>query len=57
MNVESIEYNGIKYAEIIWADTRVEETAFLPSESSLAHRGVYRYDVSYWGRIGGLTIC
>lgn len=35
MSVESIEYNGIKYAEIIWADTRVEETTFFsPSESS-----------------------
>jgi hypothetical protein len=44
MSVESIEYNGIKYAEIIWADTRVEKTAFLsPPESSfqfglLAHK-------------------
>jgi hypothetical protein len=44
MSVESIEYNGIKYAEIIWADTRVEETTFFsPSESSfqfglLAHK-------------------
>lgn len=44
MSVESIEYNGIKYAEIIWAHTRVEETTFFsPPESSfqfglLAHR-------------------
>jgi len=44
MSVESIEYNGIKYAEIIWADTRVEETIFFsPAESSfqfglLAHK-------------------
>jgi hypothetical protein len=44
MNVESIEYNGIKYAEIIWADTRVEETTFFsPPEFSfqfglLAHK-------------------
>lgn len=44
MAVESIEYNGIKYAEIIWADTRVEETTFFsPPESSfqfglLAHK-------------------
>jgi len=44
MRVESIEYNGIKYAEIIWADTRVEQTTFLsPPESSfqfglLAHK-------------------
>jgi hypothetical protein len=44
MSVESIEYNGIKYAEIIWADTRVEKTTFFsPPESSfqfglLAHK-------------------
>ncbi len=35
MSVESIEYNGVKYAEIIWADTRVEKTTFFsPPESS-----------------------
>lgn len=44
LNVESVEYNGIKYAEIIWADTRVEKTTFFsPAESSfqfglLAHK-------------------
>ncbi len=44
MSVESIEYNGIKYAEIIWADTRVAKTTFFsPPESSfqfglLAHK-------------------
>jgi hypothetical protein len=44
MDVESIEYNGIKYAEIIWADTQVEKTTFFsPPESSfqfglLAHK-------------------
>lgn len=35
MSIEIIEYNGIKYAEIIWADTRVEKTTFFsPAESS-----------------------
>lgn len=35
MAVESIEYNGVKYAEVIWADTKVEHTTFFsPSESS-----------------------
>jgi hypothetical protein len=28
MSVEVVGYNGIKYAEIIWANARVEETAF-----------------------------
>jgi len=35
MAVERVEYNGIKYAEIIWADTKVEKTRFFsPPESS-----------------------
>lgn len=35
MTIEIVEYNGIKYAEIIWADTRVEKTTFFsPAESS-----------------------
>ena len=44
MGIESIEYNGIKYADVIWADMRVEETTFFsPPESSfqfglLAHK-------------------
>lgn len=44
MSIESIEYNDIKYGEIIWADTRVEKTTFFsPPESSfqfglLAHK-------------------
>jgi len=33
--VEAVEYNGVKYAEIIWADMRVEQTTFFsPAESS-----------------------
>src|ERR1700728_1706474 len=44
MSVETIEYHGTKYAEIIWADTKVEHTTFFsPAESSfqfglLAHK-------------------
>jgi len=44
MSIESIEYFGIKYAEIIWGDTQVEETTFFsPPNSSfqfglLAHK-------------------
>jgi len=35
MGVESIEYNGIRYAEIIWGDTQVEHTTFFsPADSS-----------------------
>jgi hypothetical protein len=35
MAVESIEFNGTRYAEIIWADTSVAQTTFFsPAESS-----------------------
>jgi len=34
-SVEAVEYNGIKYAEIIWAGTQVNQTTFFsPAESS-----------------------
>lgn len=33
--IEAVEYNGIKYAEVIWADARVDKTTFFsPAESS-----------------------
>jgi hypothetical protein len=35
MSVETIEFHGIKYAQVIWADTRVAQTTFFsPPESS-----------------------
>ena len=35
MSLETVEYHGIRYAEIIWADTKVNETTFFsPAESS-----------------------
>jgi hypothetical protein len=35
MTIESIEQKGVRYAEIIWADTLVEKTTFFsPPESS-----------------------
>ena len=47
MGIEVIEHNRVRYAEIIWADTRVEKTKFFsPPESSfqfglLAHEAGY----------------
>jgi hypothetical protein len=44
LSTEVVEFNGVRYAEIIWGDTRVEHTTFFsPPESSfqfglLAHR-------------------
>ena len=35
MSIETIEYNGVIFAQIIWADTRVSQTIFFsPPESS-----------------------
>jgi hypothetical protein len=51
--VESVEFAGIRYAEIIWADTRVEETTFFsPPESSfqfglLAHQAGFEEPPHY----------
>jgi len=48
MAVEVIEHDGVKYAEVIWADVRVEKTRFFsPPESSfqfglLAHEAGYQ---------------
>jgi hypothetical protein len=44
LSTEVVEFNGVRYAEIIWGDARVEHTTFFsPPESSfqfglLAHR-------------------
>lgn len=48
MSIDVIEHNGVRYAEIIWADTRVDKTRFFsPPESSfqfglLAHEAGYQ---------------
>lgn len=53
MGIETIAYDGIKYAEIIWANTRVEKTTFYsPSESSfqfglLAHQAGFEEPAHY----------
>src|SRR4051794_22871705 len=52
-DIEIIEYGGTKYAEVIWARTRVETTRFFsPAESSfqfglLAHEAGYREEPHY----------
>ena len=61
MSVETVEFNGVKYAEIIWADTHVEETTFYsPAESSfqfglLAHEAGF-VEPPHYHRTNGKTI-
>jgi len=53
MAVEAIEFNGVRYAEIIWADTTVKTTTFFsPAESSfqfglLAHEAGFVEEPHY----------
>lgn len=53
MSIEVIEHEGTRYAEIIWADTRVDKTRFYsPAESSfqfglLAHPAGYQEPPHY----------
>ena len=53
MSIEVIEHDGTRYAEIIWADARVEKTTFFsPPESSfqfglLAHEAGYQEEPHY----------
>lgn len=47
MSVESVEYNGIKYAEIIWADTRVEETTFFSPPDSSFQFGLLAHEAGF----------
>jgi hypothetical protein len=47
MSIEKIEYYGVRYAEIIWAETRVETTKFFsPPESSLQF-GLLAHDAGF----------
>jgi hypothetical protein len=53
MSIEVIEHGGVRYAEVIWADTHVKKTTFFsPSESSfqfglLAHEAGYEEPPHY----------
>jgi hypothetical protein len=47
MNVETIEYNGTKYAEIIWADTRVSKTTFFSPPQSSFQFGLLAHEAGY----------
>jgi hypothetical protein len=53
MSIEIVEFGGKRYAEVIWADTRVDKTVFFsPPESSfqfglLAHGAGYNEEPHY----------
>jgi hypothetical protein len=47
MSTESIEYGGIKYAEVIWANARVSETTFFSSAESSFQFGLLAHEAGF----------
>jgi hypothetical protein len=45
--VEAVEYNGIKYAEIIWANTTVDKTTFFSPEESSFQFGLLAHEAGF----------
>ena len=44
---ETVEHNGTKYAEIIWADTKVKETRFFSPAQSSFQFGLLAHDAGF----------
>jgi hypothetical protein len=47
VTVEAIEYGGKRYAEVIWADTRVEKTTFFSSAESSFQFGLLAHATGF----------
>lgn len=47
MSVEIVEYGGVKYAEIIWSDTRVEKTTFFSPPDSSFQFGLLAHEAGF----------
>lgn len=47
MSVESVEYNGTRYAEIIWRDTSVEITKFFSPPDSSFQFGLLAHEAGF----------
>ena len=47
MSLEVIQKDGIKYAEIIWADTKVEKTRFFSPPESSFQFGIVAHGAGY----------
>jgi hypothetical protein len=46
-NVETVEFGGTKYAEIIWAKARVEKTTFFSPEDSSFQFGLLAHEAGF----------
>ena len=47
MSYEVIELNGLRYAEVIWADTRVEKTRFFSQPTSSFQFGLLAHEAGF----------
>src|SRR5258708_17647827 len=47
MTIETIEYNGVKFAQVIWADTRVPQTIFFSPPESSFQFGLLAHDAGF----------
>ena len=47
MTVETVEINGRKYAEIIWADTHVDKTTFFSEPESSFQFGLLAHEAAF----------
>lgn len=47
MGVETVEINGMKYAEIIWADTQVDKTTFFSAPESSFQFGLLAHEAGF----------
>lgn len=47
MSIEIVEFNGMKYAEIIWSDTRVEKTTFFSPPDSSFQFGLLAHEAGF----------
>ena len=47
MTVETVEINGMKYAEIIWADTSVDKTTFFSEPESSFQFGLLAHEAGF----------
>jgi hypothetical protein len=47
MSIETVEYEGTRYAEIIWADTSVEKTTFFSPASSSFQFGLLAHKAGF----------
>jgi hypothetical protein len=47
MSVEAIEFGGVRYAEVIWADTSVSTTTFFSPEESSFQFGLLAHEAGF----------